>query len=63
MSEKFDKQHKAKELKDMIQNRKPSESVEEVLIKYCQRHGISVDDCRNYYDKLVKAGKIKENNV
>jgi hypothetical protein len=60
MSEKIDKQHKAQELKNMIKDRKPSESVEEVLVKYCHRHGISVDDCRVYYDKLVKSGDIKE---
>ncbi len=60
MSEKIDKQHKTQELKDMIKDKKPSESVEEVLVKYCHRQGISVDDCRVYYDKLVKAGEIKE---
>lgn len=60
MSEKSDKQHKAQELKDMIKNRKSGESVEEILVTYCNRHGISLDDCRSYYDKLVKAGEIKE---
>ena len=60
MSEKIDKQHKVQELKDMIKGRKPGESVEEVLITYCNRHGISVDDCRSYYDKLVKSGEITE---
>ncbi len=60
MNEKFDKIHKAQELKDMIRDRKPSESVEEVLITYCNRHGISLEDCRSYYDKLVKTGEIKE---
>lgn len=59
MSEKFDKQHKIQELKDMIKNRKPCESVEEVLTIYCQRHGISMDSCRVYYDQLVKKGEIK----
>jgi hypothetical protein len=38
MSDKFDKQHKIQELKDMIKNRKPVEPVEEVLNIYCQRH-------------------------
>lgn len=60
MSEKIDKQHKVQELRDMIKDRKPGESVEEVLVIYCNRHGISVDDCRIYYDKLVKTGEIKE---
>lgn len=60
MSDKFDKQHKIQELKDMIKNRKPGEPVEEVLTIYCQRHGISMDTCRVYYDQLVKKGEIKE---
>ncbi len=60
MSDKFDKQHKIQELKDMIKNRKRSEPVEEVLTTYCERHGISMDTCRVYYDQLVKKGEIKE---
>ena len=60
MGNEFDKQHKAQELKDMIKNRKKDESIEEVLVVYCQRHGISVDDCRIYYDQLVKAGEINK---
>ena len=60
MSDEFDKKHKVQELKDMIKDRKPGESVEEVLVIYCNRHGISVDECRVYYDQLVKKGEIKE---
>jgi hypothetical protein len=60
MSEKIDRKHKAEELKNMLKDRKPGESAEEVLVKYCHRHGISIDDCRVYYDKLVKSGEIKE---
>ena len=60
MTEKFDKQHKIEELKDMIKNRKRGEPVEEVLTIYCQRHGISIETCRVYYDQLVKKGEIKE---
>ena len=60
MGEEFDKQHKIQELKDMIKNRKRGEPVEEVLTVYCQRHGISVETCRGYYDQLVKKGEIKE---
>ena len=59
MSDKMDK-HKIQELKDMIKNRKPGEPVEEVLTIYCQRHGISIDTCRVYYNQLVKKGEIKE---
>ena len=60
MSEKFDARHKAQEFKDMIKNRKPGETVDEVLVIYCNRNGISMEDCRGYYDKLVKTGEIKE---
>jgi hypothetical protein len=60
MTEKFDRQHKVEELKDMIKNRKPGEPVEEVLTVYCQRHGISIETCRVYYEQLVKKGEIKE---
>lgn len=60
MSDEFDKKHKAQELKDMIKDRNPGESVEEVLVIYCHRHGMSVDECRVYYDQLVKKGEIKE---
>ena len=60
MSDKFDKKHKIQELKDMIKNRKPSEPVEEVLAIYCQRHGVTMNTCRIYYDQLVKKGEIKE---
>jgi hypothetical protein len=60
MDENFDKKHSAQELKDMIKDRKPGESVEKVLFVYCQRHGLSVDECRDYYDQLVKKGEIKE---
>ncbi|HUK84520.1 MAG TPA: hypothetical protein VLU95_01520 [Candidatus Acidoferrum sp.] len=60
MTEKFDRQHKIEELKDMIKNKKPGEPVEEVLTTYCQRHGISIETCRVYYDQLIKKGEIKE---
>jgi hypothetical protein len=60
MSEEFDKQHKIQELKDMIKNRKPDEPIEEILTIYCQRHGISVEACRTYYDQLLRKGEIKE---
>ncbi len=60
MGENFDKEHKVQELKDMLKDRKSGETVEEVLLVYCQRHGLSVDDCTNFYDQLVKKGEIKE---
>ena len=51
--------HKFKELKQMLLDRDSDESAEEVLTKFCERHGISLKDCRVYYDQLVKEGEIK----
>jgi hypothetical protein len=59
MSEKMDKQH-IKELKEMVQEKKPKEPVEKVLVKFCERHGVSLDTCRIYYKRLVKSGEVKE---
>lgn len=59
MSKKGDKHH-IEELKEMIQEKKPDEPVEKVLVKFCERHGVSMDTCRVYYKRLVKEGKVKE---
>jgi hypothetical protein len=50
--------HYLKELKEMIQEGK--EPKEKVFAVFCQRHGVSMDQCRVYYDKLVTKGEIKE---
>ena len=57
MGETMDKNH-VMELKEMIQQKKPKESVEEVLVKFCARHGVSLDACREHYNHLVKKGEI-----
>jgi hypothetical protein len=62
MSEKIDA-HKVKELKEMLQNKKPSEPTEKVLAVFCERHSISLNTCRIFYNQLVENGEIKENNV
>ncbi|MCX8153251.1 MAG: hypothetical protein N3E52_02320 [Candidatus Bathyarchaeota archaeon] len=59
MSKKEDKHH-IEELKEMIQEKKPDEPVEKVLVKFCERHGVSMDTCRVYYKRLIKEGKVKE---
>jgi predicted transcriptional regulator len=59
MGEKMDKQH-IKELKEMIQEKKTEEPVENVLVKFCARHGVSLDTCRIHYNRLVEKGEIKE---
>jgi intergrase/recombinase len=59
MDEKMDKQH-IKELKEMIQEKKKEEPVEKVLVKFCARHGVSLDTCQIHYRRLVEKGEIKE---
>jgi hypothetical protein len=59
MNQKMDKQH-IKELMEMIQEKKPKEPVEKVLVKFCERHAVSLDTCKKYYDELVAEGKVKE---
>lgn len=59
MSEEKDEHHIA-ELKEMIREKKQKEPVEKVLIKFCERHGVSLDTCRVYYNRLVEKGEIKE---
>ena len=59
MSNKKDK-HNLDLLREMVKERKPGESVEEVLSTFCQREALSFEACRAYYKKLVELGEIKE---
>lgn len=59
MGEKIDEQ-KIQELKEMVQSKNPEEPVEKILIKFCERHGVSLNTCKIYYNGLVKKGEIKE---
>lgn len=59
MGEEMDKEH-IEELKEMIQEKKKEESVEKVLVRFCVRHGVSLDTCRIHYNRLVEKGEIKE---
>ena len=59
MSDKRDK-HNMDLLKEMVSERKHGEPVEEVLSTFCERQGISMGACREYYKKLVEQGEIKE---
>jgi len=45
------KKHYVHELKEMLQEGK--EPKEKILAVFCQRHGISMDECRKYYDEVV----------
>ncbi len=59
MNEKTDKEH-IEELKEMIKEKESKEPVEKVLVKFCERHGVSLDTCRIYYRRLVDKGEIEE---
>jgi len=59
MGEKIDKQ-KIQELKEMIQEKEPKEPIEKVLVKFCERHAVSLDTCKIYYKRLVEKGEVKE---
>jgi len=49
-----------KKLKEIIQEKNLGETVEQVLIKFCARNGVSLDTCRRYYELLVESGEISE---
>ena len=59
MSDKLDK-HKIQELREMIKEKDPNQSVEELLTIFCSRHGLSSGTCKYYYNILVENGDIKE---
>jgi hypothetical protein len=59
MSDKIDI-HKVKELKAMLQEKKPNEPVEKILAVFCERHSISLSTCHVFYKEMVEKGEIKE---
>ena len=59
LSGKKDKNH-IEELKNMIQDKKSEETVEEVFSKFCERHAVSMGTCKEYYEKLVEKGEVKK---
>jgi hypothetical protein len=44
----------------MIKEKDPNTPIEKVLAIFCERHSLSSETCRYYYDILVHEGKIKE---
>jgi hypothetical protein len=59
MSENKDK-HYMRELKEMIVEKKTKEPVDKVFAVFCQRHGVSMNECKMYYDRLVENGEVKK---
>ncbi len=59
MSENKDK-HYMRELKEMIQEKKPQEPVDKIFAVFCHRHGVSMNECKMYYDRLVENDEVKK---
>ena len=59
MAENMPKE-KIQELKEMIHEKNPDEPVEKVLVDFCSRHGVSMEACRKYYDRMVEKGEVKK---
>jgi hypothetical protein len=59
MTDKMDKEH-IQELKEMVKEKKPEEPVEEVLVKFCERHAVSLETCRLHYNRLLNEDAEKE---
>ena len=53
-------QEEMRKLKEMIQEKPGDETVEQILVKFCARSGVSLEECRRYYNHLVNSGEIKE---
>ena len=60
MSKKLvDEEHSLNALREMLRDRK-DEPAGEVLAVFCERYGLSIEECRRFYDMLVERGEIKE---
>ena len=58
IAEKMPKE-KIQELKQMLNEKKPDEPVEKVLVNFCERHAVTLGTCRKYYERLVENGEVK----
>jgi predicted solute-binding protein len=59
MSDKRNKHH-IQELKKMVKEKSSDQPTEKILAIFCERHGLSPETCRHYYNLLVENGDIKE---
>jgi hypothetical protein len=59
MSQKVDKDM-LDELKQNLKDKKPDQPADKIIAVFCQKTGLTMDECRVYYKKLVKDGNIKE---
>ena len=58
IAEKMPKE-KIQELKQMLKEKKPDEPIEKVLVNFCERHAVTLETCRKYYERLMEKGEIK----
>jgi hypothetical protein len=59
IAEKMPKE-KIQELKEMIQEKSPTDPVEKVLVKFCERHAVTLETCRKYYERMVEEGEVEK---
>lgn len=59
IAEKMPKE-KIQELKEMIDERQPDESVEKILVKFCERHALTMGTCRKYYELMLEEGELNK---
>jgi hypothetical protein len=59
MADRTSKTH-INELREMIQETKGKEPADKVMANFCQRHGVSMETCKKYYEQIVSEGKIKK---
>jgi hypothetical protein len=57
---KTDKEHMNQYLQDMIKEKPKNEPIEKTLATFCERYSVTMAECKEFYEKLVKEGKIKE---
>jgi hypothetical protein len=58
MSHKVDKDM-LEELKENLKGKKPDQK-DKVIAVFCQKTGLTMDECKVYYKQLVKDDKKKE---
>ena len=52
--------HYMSELKEMLSEKEPDHPVDKVFAVFCHRHAVSMETCKEYYDRLVEKGEVKK---
>jgi len=56
----IDREHINQYLQDMIKDKPKGEPIEKTLATFCERYSVTMAECKEIHDKLVKDNKIKE---